>query len=163
LEPNFTIIHGKCSDHREADHPWHHDRNSKHKNLFMEGNMYHNIRSRLVIIIALALILGASSYAFAAANTVPVTGAGDGSGTISGYAAGSIHYNLNTGNPSSIDSVSFTLTPIDPSAGTPASVKAQIGTTWADSCTLSSGTWTCSFTGGVSVLNANSLRIVAAQ
>lgn len=125
--------------------------------------MYHNIRTRLVIILALALILGASSYAFAAANTVPVTGAGDGSGTISGYAAGSIHYNLNTNNPSLIDSVSFTLTPLDPTAGAPTAVKAQIDTTWADSCTLTSGTWTCTFTGGVSVLNAASLRIVAAQ
>jgi hypothetical protein len=110
----------------------------------------------------LILILAAASYAFAAANVVPETGAGDGSGTISGYTVSNIHYNLNATNPANIDSVEFTLAPT-PGAGAPASVQVQLngGGTWF-SCSLAAGTWTCNLS-GVTALNATNLRVVAAE
>jgi hypothetical protein len=119
-------------------------------------------RFRFLVILALALLLGTTSYAFAASNTVPETGAGDGAGKISGYTAGSIHYNLNTSDPSKVDSVSFTLTPTE-SAGAPNNVRAAIDSNWANSCTLAGSTWTCSFSTAVSVAPTSSLRIVAVQ
>jgi hypothetical protein len=69
---------------------------------------------RILAIVAAVLILASATYAFAAANTVPASKAGDGSNTISGYTASAVHYNLNANNPTIVDSVTFTLdsTPI---------------------------------------------------
>jgi hypothetical protein len=47
---------------------------------------------RLSVLLALALLVGVAIYAFAAANTVPATRAGDGSGANSGYTASSVVY-----------------------------------------------------------------------
>ena len=66
-----------------------------------------NLRPRTLILVALALILAATSYGFAAANTVPGSNAGDGSGAVSGYTISNIHYILNTTNPANIDTVTF--------------------------------------------------------
>jgi hypothetical protein len=55
---------------------------------------------RLSVLLALALLVGVAIYAFAAANTVPATRAGDGSGAISGYTASSVVYTLNSSDPS---------------------------------------------------------------
>ena len=118
--------------------------------------------TRFLPALMLILILAAASYAFAAANVVPETGAGDGSGTISGYTVSNIHYNLNATNPANIDSVEFTLAPTA-GAGAPASVQVQLngGGTWF-SCSLAAGTWTCNLS-GVTALNATNLRVVAAE
>lgn len=43
------------------------------------------VRARYFVLLILLVIIGASMYAFAAANVVPETGAGAGSDTISGY------------------------------------------------------------------------------
>lgn len=71
----------------------------------------------LVAVIAVAAI-GGGAYAFTAANTVPNTTAGAGSGTVSGYTITSLHYNLNSTSPNNIDSLTFTISPVVPSAGT---------------------------------------------
>lgn len=119
--------------------------------------------SRFLPALMIVLILTTAAFAFAAANVVPETGAGDGSGTISGYTVSAIHYNLNGTNPANIDSVQFTLAPTA-GAGTPSSVQVQLngGGSWY-TCTESSGTWTCSLGAGFTVLSANNLRVVAAQ
>lgn len=118
--------------------------------------------SRFLPALMLVLILATAAFAFAAANVVPETGAGDGSGTISGYTVSNIHYNLNATNPANIDSVEFTLAPTA-GAGAPASVQVQLngGGTWF-SCSLAVGTWTCNLS-GVTALNATNLRVVAAE
>jgi len=104
----------------------------------------------------LALILAASVYGFAAANTVPDTLAGDGTGAISGYAISNIVYDLNNSDPSTIDGVDFTLSD--------AATEVHI--------TLNGGSWTsCTITGGTSVscavsqsvLSAANLRVIAAD
>jgi hypothetical protein len=110
----------------------------------------------------LVLILAAGVYAFAAANTVPESGAGDGSGTISGYTISAISYALNATTPTNIDSVSFTITPTG-GASAPTTVYAQLngGGSWY-SCSLAAGTWSCALS-GQTVLAASNLRVVAAQ
>ena len=120
-------------------------------------------RLRLLASIAMLLILSAAAYGFAAANTVPASGAGDGAGVITGYTVGAVKYNLNATTPANIDSVSFTLTPVG-AAGVPTTVKAKLvssSSTYSD-CTLAVTTWTCTVT-GVTALAADELRVIAAQ
>jgi hypothetical protein len=120
-------------------------------------------RFRLLASIALLLILSTVAYGFAAANTVPVSGAGDGAGTITGYTVSAVKYALNATTPSNIDSVSFTLTP-GGTAGAPTTVKAKLvsSSTTYSACTLAGTTWTCNVT-GVTATAADELRVIAAQ
>ncbi len=118
-------------------------------------------KASLIVVVVLALILSVTTYAFAAANTVDPSSAGDGYAAISGYTITNIHYTLAT-NPQNLASVSFTATPAA-GAAAPTSVQVQVvsGGTWFP-CTLTTGTWTCPIT-GVTVLQANRLTVVAAQ
>jgi hypothetical protein len=121
--------------------------------------MHHLIRPRNTGLVLLALILAAAVYGFAAANTVPNTYAGDGSGTILGYTVSSIVYTLNSdGNPGDIDSVAFTLS----AAAGQAYVSFDGGTTW-NSCVISGGTSVTCGSLNESVASAASLRIVASN
>lgn len=115
-------------------------------------------RAFKVLLIALvAFVFAGVATAFAAANTVPDTYAGDGSGTISGYTVSNIQYNLNATNPGNIDSVSFTL---DAAAST---VRIQLnGATWYSCSNTGGNNWSCTTT-GETVLNATALRVVATQ
>jgi hypothetical protein len=112
--------------------------------------------------IATAILVGAfasAAYAFTAANTVPATSAGSGSGSISGYTASNVAYTLNATNPQNLDQVAFT---ISPTTGT---VKVQLvsGGSWY-SCTNSSGSVTCATTSPQATAAAvNQLTVVAAQ
>jgi len=116
-------------------------------------------RPRSIGLMLLALILAAAVYGFAAANTVPDTYAGDGSGTVLGYTVSNIAYTLNSdGDPSDIDSLAFTLSA---SAGQ-AYVSFDGGTTW-DSCTISGGTSVTCGSLNESVAGAASLRVVASN
>ena len=115
-------------------------------------------RTRAVVVAVIALLLAAGVYAFAAANTVPGTEAGSGSGAISGYTVSSVAYGLNSTTPTSIDSVTFTISPT--SAGT---VKIQLasGGSWY-SCTNTSGSVSCNTTSPqASVAAATQLTVVA--
>lgn len=67
------------------------------------------MRSRLLILVALALVLSAATYGFAAANTVPDGVAGEGFGDISGYEVLSVVYTLDSGDPTQFASVTLTL------------------------------------------------------
>jgi hypothetical protein len=66
---------------------------------------------RIALCLAGALIIAVAVYAFTASNTVPATAAGSGSAAISGYTVSSVDYTLNSGTPTNIDEVSFTLSP----------------------------------------------------
>jgi len=109
------------------------------------------------------LLVVAVSFAYAAANTVPVTGAGDGQATISGYTVGNVQYVL-ASDPSKIASVEFTLTPLVSGASAPNTVSIQLETDgdWYE-CTISGTEWSCDISDELSVLLANQLRVVAAQ
>ena len=68
------------------------------------------LRPRSFGMLVLVLILAAAVYGFAAANTVPASYAGDGSGTISGYEICNLAYSINgDGDPTTIDQLSFDL------------------------------------------------------
>jgi hypothetical protein len=121
--------------------------------------MFTKSTMKLVIIIVIALALSGFTYAFAAANTVPATFAGDGVGTISGYTITNVVYHLNGTNPANIDSVSFTLN----NAATSVQIKlVQSGTTYY-TCTVSGGTSVSCLTAGATVTAANELRVIASN
>ncbi len=116
------------------------------------------LRPRSFGMLVLALILAASVYGFAAANTVPATYAGDGSGAISGYTITNVVYDLNgDSDPTDIDGVDFTLN----AAASEVHITLD-GATWT-SCSISGGT-SVSCTGlSQSVLAAANLRVIAAD
>jgi hypothetical protein len=123
-----------------------------------------NSNIRLMAIFALALVLAGATYAFAAANTVPASKAGDGSGAISGYTVSTIHYNLSAANPGNIDNITFTLNSA-PAVGSTIKIKlVAAGSTWY-SCTFVTTTVTCAngSTLGASVLTSDSLEVVVAD
>jgi hypothetical protein len=115
---------------------------------------------KVLFIVIVAFVFATVATAYAAANTVPSSNAGDGSGTITGYVVSNIHYTLNSVNPSQVDSVAFTVAP----AVTGGTVEVMLnGTTW-NGCTIGGGgtSITCNVT-GISALSAANLRVVAAQ
>jgi hypothetical protein len=115
----------------------------------------------IVLGMAFAALLASGSYALTAANTVPASKAGDGTGTVSGYAASAINYTLNASNPANADSVAFTLDSTPPAGS---ELKAQVisGGTWYD-CTNTGASVACALTGGVAVTAVNQLRVIAAD
>ena len=117
--------------------------------------MFNSRTFKVLLAVMVVMILAGAAYAFAAANTVPATKAGDGSGTISGYTISNVVYNLNPTDPSTMDSVNFDL------SAAAVTVKIQLVTAgaWYD-CTPLSGGWTCDTT-GVTVVSIDQLRVVA--
>lgn len=117
--------------------------------------MFRNFKVLLFVLVVIAISV--TAYAFAAANTVPNTKAGDGSGTVSGYTITGVAYTLNGTDPSTLDSVSFDV------GAAAATVKAQLVSSTGSwyACTLTSGTaWSCDTT-GLTVSSINELRVVA--
>jgi hypothetical protein len=114
---------------------------------------------RLAAVAVLASVLVAGTYAYTAANTVPDSKAGDGSGNVTGYVVSAIHYNLNATNFTYVDSVTFTLD-TDPGSGT---IKAQVNANWY-SCTNVATAVTCPTTSPqATVLGTTTLRVLVAQ
>ncbi len=118
---------------------------------------------RLLAVIVLLLMLGTATYAFAAANTVPASLAGDGSGAITGFTISNIHYTLDGANPGGdITNVTFTVSPAVPAGG---AVYAQFNVGAAVLCSLNvaGDTATCTAPAGANPLAITSLRVIAAQ
>ena len=118
--------------------------------------------TRFIPVMLLIAILVTAAFAFAAANTVNDSYAGDGTGTVSGYTV-DVSYTLNNLNPANVDSASLTL---DQPANT---VRVRIynstTTAWSSwiSCTGSGTTWTCAFPANTEVLPLTQIQVVAAQ
>ena len=114
---------------------------------------------KVLSIISVIIVLAVSAYAFAAANTVPATKAGDGSGVISGYTVSNVAYNFNATDPSTVDSVNFTLS----AAATQAQIKlVAAGSTWYTCSIVTGNDWTCDTT-GAAVGTMDELKVVAAS
>lgn len=126
---------------------------------------------RVGVPIAGAVLLGTSGFAFMAANTVPVTSAGNGGNGITGYTVSDVHYDLVddafapfVAEQESIQHIYFTL-------DKPASeVRAYINDKqFGDACSAVAGEtnrWKCTpnHAGfGVLVSEAHTLEVVAAQ
>ena len=117
-------------------------------------------RRRTLIVAFLALSIGTGVYAYAAANTVPGSSAGSGSGAISGYTVSAIVYTLNATTPTNLDQVAFTIAPT-----TASTVKVQLAAagSWY-SCTNTAGSVTCTTTAPqATALAATQLTVDAAQ
>ena len=117
---------------------------------------------RRVMGTAIVLGLAASAYGFTAANAVPISHAGDGTGAISGYTASKIQYNLDAVNPQDLDSVTLTLTAA-PVAGS--TMKAQLapGGAWYP-CSSAGQIVTCGTTSPqVTATGASLLTVVIAD
>lgn len=114
---------------------------------------------KILLVILVVFVVGLSAYAFAAANTVPDTRAGAGSGTISGYTVSAVVYNLNAADPTLLDSVDFTL---DAAA---VNVKVKLvaaGSTWYDCTVVSGNDWTCDTTSPAQTVSTmDELEVVA--
>lgn len=117
-------------------------------------------RRRTAVIIAVAAALAFAAYAFTAANTVPASKAGDGSGTISGYTVSNIAYQLEALDPANIDSVSFTL---DAAAGTVKAKVVAVSLTYTDCANTGGFNWSCNFAINPTVVSADDLRVIAVQ
>jgi hypothetical protein len=115
-------------------------------------------RFTTVALVAGALVAG--SFAFTAANTVPNSKAGDGSGTVSGYTVSAIHYGLNATSPQNVDSVTFTVDST-PAAGSTIKIVTG-GNTYT--CTNATTTVTCNTTSPqATVASITSLRVIIAD
>ncbi len=124
------------------------------------------LRPRTLVAVGVVLVLMISAYAFAAANTVPVTGAGDGENPISGYTITAVDYTL--GNPpTTIVGVNFNIVPDSVGASTAPEIQVQIDASggWF-ACTIAAppaAICDTSAGGGVNVTDADIFRVVAAQ
>jgi hypothetical protein len=123
------------------------------------------VRFKFLALVTFSVVVMSVGFGFAAQNTVDESSAGDGWAEISGYNVTNVQYTLNNTNPQNLDNVKFN---ISGGHGKPGTVKAKLvqnSSTWFD-CTSSSTSapyaYTCTTT-GVSVQNANELRVIAAQ
>jgi len=102
--------------------------------------MFNSRIFKVLLIAVLVTIIAGTAYAFADANTVPDTKAGDGLGTVSGYTITSVVYTLNGTDPSTLDSVAFDV------GAAAVTVKAQLVATT-----------------GLTVSSIDQLRVIAAS
>jgi hypothetical protein len=117
-------------------------------------------RRRILVVGILAIGIASGVYAFAAANTVPNSTAGAGSGTISGYTVTNVAYTLNTTTPTNLDQVAFTIAPT-----TASTLKVQLAAAGAwYPCANAAGSVTCNTTSPqATAAAATQLTVVAAQ
>lgn len=132
--------------------------------------MFRNFK--VLLIVLAILVVAASAYAFAAANTVPDSNVGYGDSTVSGYTVSDIVYNYNATAPTTLDSIAFVLTS-DGLLNT-AKPEVQISTTtgvaaadFATSTCVVSGTapWvaTCTFDTPIDVVDVVALNVLASS
>jgi hypothetical protein len=117
--------------------------------------MFRNFK--VLFVVFAIVIVSVAAYAFAAANTVPDTKAGAGSGTVSGYTISNIVYNLNATDPTDLDSVDLTLS----AAASTVKIKlVAAGSTWYDCTVVTGNDFTC-VTTGATVSSMDELNVVA--
>jgi hypothetical protein len=121
---------------------------------------------KFLLALGAILVVSATVYGFAAANTVPETGAGDGSGTVSGYTITNIDWALLSSSPDKLSAVSFDVAATS-GAGAAGDVRITVdsGSNWITCSGPSGTTWTCSFGTGSepSVSAVSQLQIVAVE
>ncbi len=120
-----------------------------------------NMSKTIKLGVVIALIAG-GAWAYTAANTVPASKAGDGTGTVTGFVLSTIKYNLNAANPGNLDSVTFALDST-PAAGSTIKVQLAAAGTWY-TCTNVAANITCNTTAPQATVAAvTALRAVIAQ
>ena len=119
-----------------------------------------NSRRALLRGTLLIAVVGAGSYAFTAANTVPTTKAGDGSGAVTGYTVSDVHYTLDASNPDKVDTVQFSLNSA-PAAGSTASI--HVDGAWYSACVITLSAVDCDTASAPDVADIATLRVVVAD
>ena len=117
---------------------------------------------KILFVVVVIAIISVAAYAFAAANTVPATKAGDGLGVVSGYTVTGVVYTLNGTDPSTLDSVLFDLGAAAATGKVKAQLVATTGTWYACTLVPTTTTWTCTTT-GLTVSSINQLRVIASS
>jgi len=125
---------------------------------------------RFAVAFGAAAAVAGGAYAFTAANTVPTSNAGAGSGAVSGYTVTNVHYALDATTPANVDSLTFNVSPVIPSTGSgKVIVQAALSTggpnTYTCSTNTAGDTVTCATTSPQQLAAATltSLTVVAAQ
>ncbi len=126
----------------------------------MAGTYDRRRRRRMVIVLVAAGALALATYAFTAANIVPGSQAGDGTGAITGYTVSNIAYQLDSLNPANIESVSFDLN--GPAGTVKAKLVAASGT-FTDCTNTGGNSWSCNVEPDPTVLSVDQLRVIAIQ
>ena len=122
--------------------------------------MHKTRRKRIAIVAVLVAVFASAAYAFTAANVVPGSSAGDGSGAISGYTVSNVAYTLNGTNPQNLDQVAFT---IAPAAAATVKIKLAAAGSWY-TCANAAGSVTCNTTSPQATVSAaTQLTVVAVQ
>jgi hypothetical protein len=134
-----------------------------HLLIHTQGETHMNINRtlKLSLVTLIVIILSMVIYGFAAANVVPGSFAGDGSGAISGYTISAIHYGLNAANPGNIDNVIFTLSAA-PAAGSTIKISLD-GTNWYTCSNITTAATCITTAPQATALLATNLRVVVAQ
>jgi hypothetical protein len=117
---------------------------------------------KVLLIFMVVILIAGATYAFAAANIVPATKVGDGTGLVTGYTITAVEYTLNGTDPTKLDSVAFDLG-ADAATG---KVKVQLvlSGTWYPCTHGLLYVWSCdTTTPSLLVASINQLRIVAAS
>lgn len=124
------------------------------------------LQPKILAVALILLSLSVIAYGYAAANVVPESGAGDGSGTVSGYTISNIDYNLLASDPTKIESLTMDVAATS-GANAPDDVRITVdsGTTWITCTGPVTNTWTCTFTvsSEPSVSAISTLQVVAVE
>jgi hypothetical protein len=129
----------------------------------------HSRLIRFAVAFGAAGAVAGGAYAFTAANTVPTSNAGAGSGAVSGYTVTNVHYVLNATTPANVDSLTFNVSPVIPSTGSgKVIVQATLSAGGPDTFTCATNTAgdtvTCATTSPqLTAATLTSLTVVAAQ
>ena len=125
--------------------------------------------ARLLVGLVAGAAIAGGAYAFTAANTVPASNAGAGSGAVSGYTVTNLHYTLNATTPQNIDSMTFNVSPVIPSTGSgKVEVQAALSSggpnTYTCTTNVAGDTVTCATTSPqLTAASLTSVTVVAAQ
>ncbi len=126
--------------------------------------------AKLVPVLLVAGVVAAGSYAFTASNSVASAPAGMGESTsFSGYSATSVKWTLDSANPSTIDYVNFTLSPVTSTTTVYAGADNGSTISWTSACTIvgtisgGSAQYTCNFGVDPSVSATTKLAVSAAN
>lgn len=116
---------------------------------------------RFLVVPCLVLGLMVAGYAYTAANIVPASKAGDGTGAVTGYTISNIDYTLNGADPQLIDQVLFDVD-VAPTAGSDIEVSLDDGSGVWYTCTFLVLAVTCDTTVGTQaiVLLTDELQVI---
>lgn len=130
--------------------------------------MFRNFKVLLIVLVL--IVIAGSAYAFAATNTIEVSGAGYADSVVSGYAVTNVIYDLDGTDPTQLAKIIFDIDPIAPNTEDAVTVKISTSTVQdftTSTCVLSGSSpnviATCTFTSAIDVADVVALDVVASS